>query len=351
MEDDDENMSTGSDRQDLLWKGVVKPDEPCLASGIDKYFLRITNASFGPDVKKDTRTCLTVIQASDEESDAPGVICTLKNTYENHILNLLVSGDVQFQVSGKNPSPIYLTGYLSPAEQHMSENPFVMDDDDEPTEEELEDMDIETKKQLLQQLGRKRKLAEMEDNLEGDDEDKAPTAQKKQKTAGGKEKGTNPSQDKNQNKNKNQKNTDNKDTKNNKNNNQKKKDNAESPKETDNKAEEGSWKNGPQGLKYKDIRVGDGKPVKQGSKVRVYYVGQLDNKKIFDKAIEGPGFQFTLGANEVIRGWEFGVNGMKVGGKRRLQIPPRLAYGEEGSPPDIPPNAQLTFTVEVKSCT
>jgi len=141
---------------------------------------------------------LTVIQASDEESDAPGVICTLKNTYENHILNLLVSGDVQFQVSGKNPSPIYLTGYLSPAEQHMSENPFVMDDDDEPTEEELEDMDIETKKQLLQQLGRKRKLAEMEDNLEGDDEDKAPTAQKKQKTAGGKEKGTNPSQDKNQ---------------------------------------------------------------------------------------------------------------------------------------------------------
>jgi len=109
------------------------------------------------------------------------------------------------------------------------------------------------------------------------------------------------------------------------------------------------WKHGPQGLKFKDIRAGDGKPVKKGSKVRVYYVGQLPNKKVFDKSIDGPGFEFKLGAGDVIQGWEKGLFGMKVGSKRRLVVPPKLAYGTEGSLPDVPPNSELTFTIEVKS--
>jgi len=83
--------------------------------------------------------------------------------------------------------------------------------------------------------------------------------------------------------------------------------------------------------------------------VRVYYVGQLSDKKVFDKSLAGPGFEFTLGAGEVIQGWELGVNGMKAGGKRKLVIPAKLGYGDEGSPPDIPANAELTFTVELKS--
>jgi len=204
-EEEDETMSE-QDGIDLLWKGVVKPDEPLVASGVDKYFLRITNASLGPDVQKDTRTCLLVVQPSDEESEAPGVICTLKNTYENHQLDLLVSGDVQFQVSGKNPSPIHLIGHLSPAEQHVADNPFDMEDEDEPTEEELGEMDEQTKKQLLKQLGRKRRFDEMED-ANSEEEESPAAAQKKQKTASGKGKAT-PPQNKNspaQDKNKNQK--------------------------------------------------------------------------------------------------------------------------------------------------
>jgi len=88
--------------------------------------------------------------------------------------------------------------------------------------------------------------------------------------------------------------------------------------------------------------------VRKGAKIRVLYVGQLPNKKVFDKSIEDPGFEFKLGDNEVIQGWEKGLFGMKVGGKRRLLIPSNLAYGEEGSSPDIPPNTALTFTIEVK---
>jgi len=101
-------------------------------------------------------------------------------------------------------------------------------------------------------------------------------------------------------------------------------------------------------LKYKDIRAGTGKPLKKGSQVRVYYVGQLGNKKVFDKNIEGPGFEFKVGGGEVIQGWDKGLFGMKAGGKRRLIIPAKLAYGEEGSAPDVPPNSDLTFTIEIK---
>jgi len=114
------------------------------------------------------------------------------------------------------------------------------------------------------------------------------------------------------------------------------------------KKEDKDWKEGPQGLKFKDLRPGDGKAIKKGSKVRVLYVGQLPNKKVFDKSIEEPGFEFKLGDGDVIQGWEKGLFGMKAGGKRRLVIPPNLAYGEEGSTPDIPPNTALTFTIEVK---
>jgi len=182
--DDEQSVMNGLD---LFWKNVVKPNEPLMVAPIEDYFVRITNASLGPDVQKNTRTCLTVVQASDEDTDAPGVVCTLKNTYENHQLNLLVSDDIQFSVAGENTSPIYLVGYLTPAEKHASENPFDMDDDleeaDEMTEEELNEMDNKTKQKLL--AGRKRKLNEMEKDtlggLEAENEEKPLSAQKKTK--------------------------------------------------------------------------------------------------------------------------------------------------------------------------
>src|SRR5208282_1548110 len=102
------------------------------------------------------------------------------------------------------------------------------------------------------------------------------------------------------------------------------------------------------GLMYWDIRVGNGEVAKEGSHVRVHYTGWLTTGKKFDSSVDaGKPFDFTIGNGEVIKGWEEGVAGMRVGGKRQLRIPPDLGYGAEGSPPDIPPNATLIFDVQL----
>jgi FKBP-type peptidyl-prolyl cis-trans isomerase FkpA len=104
----------------------------------------------------------------------------------------------------------------------------------------------------------------------------------------------------------------------------------------------------PSGLVYWDIRVGNGEVAKEGSRVRVHYTGWLTNGKKFDSSLDaGRPFDFTIGNGEVIPGWEEGIAGMRVGGKRQLRIPPKLGYGAEGSPPDIPPNATLIFDVQL----
>uniref|UniRef100_A0A2M3Z233 FK506-binding protein n=1 Tax=Anopheles braziliensis TaxID=58242 RepID=A0A2M3Z233_9DIPT len=103
------------------------------------------------------------------------------------------------------------------------------------------------------------------------------------------------------------------------------------------------------GLIVEDIKVGSGPEAKPGKKVAVYYVGRLkQNNKVFDSTSSGGGFKFALGRGEVIKGWDLGVAGMKVGGKRRLTIPHKLAYGTKGSPPVIPPCSTLVFEVELK---
>jgi FKBP-type peptidyl-prolyl cis-trans isomerase FkpA len=105
----------------------------------------------------------------------------------------------------------------------------------------------------------------------------------------------------------------------------------------------------PSGLTYYDVRVGTGRTAMQGDVVEVHYVGRLlANDKKFDSSRDrGVPFAFKLGAGNVIKGWDEGIEGMKVGGKRRLVIPAKLGYGEEGSPPAIPPNADLVFEVEL----
>ena len=105
----------------------------------------------------------------------------------------------------------------------------------------------------------------------------------------------------------------------------------------------------PSGLVYWDIRVGTGEAVKEGSHVRVHYTGWLTNGKKFDSSVDaGTPFDFTIGNGEVIKGWEEGVTGMRVGGKRQLRIPPALGYGTEGTPGGpIPPNANLIFDVQL----
>jgi FKBP-type peptidyl-prolyl cis-trans isomerase len=103
------------------------------------------------------------------------------------------------------------------------------------------------------------------------------------------------------------------------------------------------------GLQYWDIRVGNGETAKEGSRVRVHYTGWLTNGKKFDSSVDSnQPFDFTIGNGEVIKGWEEGVAGMRVNGRRQLRIPASLAYGEKGTEDGtIPPNATLVFDVQL----
>ncbi len=107
----------------------------------------------------------------------------------------------------------------------------------------------------------------------------------------------------------------------------------------------------PKDLQGSDVVVGKGAEAKNGDKITVQYVGQLfSNGKEFDTSWKkgAKPFEFTLGQNAVIKGWDQGVPGMKVGGRRILVIPADLAYGAAGSPPTIPANAPLIFVVDLK---
>jgi peptidylprolyl isomerase len=102
------------------------------------------------------------------------------------------------------------------------------------------------------------------------------------------------------------------------------------------------------GLKYYDLEVGDGPAPETGQQVTVHYTGWLVDGTQFDSSLDrGQPFPFVLGAGQVIRGWDEGVVGMKVGGRRQLVIPPELAYGERGAGGVIPPGATLIFEVEL----
>lgn len=103
------------------------------------------------------------------------------------------------------------------------------------------------------------------------------------------------------------------------------------------------------GLQYWDIKAGTGKAAERGNTVKVHYTGWLTNGKKFDSSVGKAPFQFRIGAHQVIQGWEEGVTGMKVGGKRQLRIPPDLAYGKDGYPGAIPPNATLVFDIQLLS--
>jgi rhodanese-related sulfurtransferase len=101
-----------------------------------------------------------------------------------------------------------------------------------------------------------------------------------------------------------------------------------------------------------DIVVGEGPEALPYSTVEVHYTGKLEDGTVFDSSVgRGQPFSFTLGAGQVIPGWEIGIQGMKTKGKRLLKIPPELAYGDRGAGNSVPPNATLIFEVELVSVT
>lgn len=101
------------------------------------------------------------------------------------------------------------------------------------------------------------------------------------------------------------------------------------------------------GLLYEDVREGTGEEVTTGQIVTVHYTGWLTDGTQFDSSRDGPPFQTPIGVGQVIGGWDEGIPGMRVGGQRKLVIPPELGYGERGAGGVIPPNATLVFDVEL----
>ena len=101
-------------------------------------------------------------------------------------------------------------------------------------------------------------------------------------------------------------------------------------------------------LVIEDLVVGTGAEAQVGDSVTVHYTGWLKDGTQFDSSVDADQpYEFTLGQGQVIKGWDKGIRGMRVGGTRRLIIPPHLAYGKEGNLPDIPSNATLTFEVQL----
>lgn len=104
----------------------------------------------------------------------------------------------------------------------------------------------------------------------------------------------------------------------------------------------------PRGTRVVDLKAGTGPAARAGSTLLVHYVGRLEDGSTFDSSKgRGVPFEFVVGRGSVIEGWDSGILGMRAGGVRRLIIPPEEAYGEQGAPPAIPPDATLTFEVEL----
>ncbi|XP_022141258.1 peptidyl-prolyl cis-trans isomerase FKBP53 [Momordica charantia] len=120
-------------------------------------------------------------------------------------------------------------------------------------------------------------------------------------------------------------------------------------KEKENESKSSRVRTFPNGLVIEEVAMGkpDGKRASPGNQVSVHYIGKLKNGKIFDSNVGRAPFKFRLGVGQVIKGWDVGVNGMRIGDKRRLTIPPSMGYGAAGAGGKIPPNSWLTFDVEL----
>ncbi|KAI9463617.1 hypothetical protein BJY52DRAFT_1252626 [Lactarius psammicola] len=366
-----------------LWSTVVKPGQS--VSVIPQGDLVITNVALGTELADSngrtsvkltyTRPVKVVDDDSDEEDEdeeaaqVETVLCSLTpGKIEHCILNLTFEEDDEFllEVVGKNE--VYLTGnYIDQAPDQVPYNDESEEEDEYALDEVSSDVEMDPTDMVGlpsdedEDVGRFEEVvseeeAEVEKSAKRPresttTEQDAPTSEKLSKKAAKKLKAENgaavpaptgadgeaPKKGKKEKKAK------------------KGGDAKEShPKTGEDKESESKQKQGDEGgmrelsggLKIKDAKLGEGPQAKKGARVSMRYVGKLSNGKIFDSNTKGKPFTFRLGAGEVIKGWDEGIAGMKVGGERLVIVPPSLAYGNRKTG-DIPPNSTLRFEVKL----
>ncbi|TEB38357.1 FKBP-like protein [Coprinellus micaceus] len=310
--------------------------------------IRITNISFGEDLadangRSVIKLGYNAITADDleekeeEEEDTPqGTYTTTvlapltAGRIEQAIVNLVLLEDRDYVLSNNGKNVVYLTGnYI----KHDDEDPYgdgELDSDEEGYDLDDVSSDVEMNPEDLEAL-------ELESNSSRFEEvkEEAPKSAKRGRESDAAAEKPKEAKEK---KNKKLKAEDGKA--------------APAPAEEKEKKEKkkedkpAAVKELPGGLQIKDTKVGDGAEAKKGARVGMRYIGKLNNGNVFDKNVKGKPFYFRLGKGEVIKGWDQGIAGMKVGGERVLTIPPGLAYGKQKLE-GIPPNSTLTFEVKL----
>ncbi|KAI8051683.1 hypothetical protein BDF22DRAFT_691730 [Syncephalis plumigaleata] len=303
---------------------------------------RVSMASFGKKVSGNERSSVIAVVDGKEY-----VLCNLiPNKIEQQPLDVIFSmgEEITLYVTGKNE--VFLTGnYIPDADGDDEEDD---EDDEEIDSDELdmdsdEELDSEEEAKLLKLIAQDDEDIEYsdEDEEEEEEEEKPVPVKKVKEVANTKRKAEEvPVQTSKEKKNKKEK--------------KEKKENtaASEPavkKEEDkkSKATKSNRKELSNGLIIEDVETGTGPKATKGKRLAMRYIGRLMNGKVFDQNTKGKPFNFKLGKGEVIKGWDQGIDGMQLNGKRRLTIPPKLAYGARGAPPDIPANATLQFDIQL----
>jgi len=304
---EDSGSEGGSNQK--FWAFVVKPggDVP-INTLLD---MVLTRAVLAADSTSTERSVLQVKSAGETVTLAHLVL----NRKEQTNLNLVFSAEeeVVFSVVGKND--IHISGYY--------ELPDISDDDELEMEEDDEDEEVPVAapKEAQATSQKKRALSDTPAPAEKKPktQEQSPAAAKSKTEATPKKKSEATP----------------------------KKTEATPKKETKTPEKEGgNVTKMPNGLIIEEIKLGEGSLAKAGKQVGVKYAGFLTNGKKFDSSLSAP-FNFKFGTGEVIKGWDLGLTGMRVGGKRKLTIPAKLGYGAAGAPPDIPGNSTLIFNVEL----
>ncbi|RKP10633.1 hypothetical protein THASP1DRAFT_27600 [Thamnocephalis sphaerospora] len=307
-----------------FWGLHVKAERK-YAQEVDVPF-RVAMASFGQNVTGEER-CSVIVEVDGKQF----VLCNLTpGKLEQQPLDLVFSTgeELSFYATGKND--VYLTGnYVTESTDEFSDEDEE-EEDEEFDEEDLDDLTDEQKEELKKLIsGMDEDESEEEEEEEKKEEEKPAPKKKAKENAKRKaaeveaEKVVAEPVEKS------------------------KKAKKEKKAKEEKKESAPARQELPNGLIIEDIEVGKGPKAVKGKNVSMRYIGRLMNGKVFDQNTKGKAFRFRLGAGQVIKGWDIGVDGMLTNGKRRLTIPAKLAYGSRGAPPDIPPNATLQFDVQL----